>query len=174
MLDTDDKFLLFSHWWNDGNNDINISVTKTWSVRGVTDSNNISTLFSSIEYNFVNEDTTTFLNTFYSESKKWPNAYFATGNHNVSGIIIDEYNLAACESVSVYVTQNISQLTEAVDNFIIWVIDTYTDILDDIFTTTTTSDNFNNTNTTTAETRQVKLIQMHYQVQCKYYTQYIH
>ena len=92
-----------------------------------------------VEYNFAKQDTNTFSNTyaFYSETRQWSNVYLSSGTHDIYGIIIDEYNLAACESISVYVTRNISELSESADNFTTWVTDSYTDILDDIFDTST-------------------------------------
>ena len=85
-----------------------------------------------IEYNFVKQDTNTFLNTFYSETIKFAEARFGIGYYNVSAIIIDEYNLAECVSMTVQVTKNITQLTESVENFTNWLSNTYEDILDEI------------------------------------------
>ena len=55
LLDTIETFSLFSDCWNDGNNDIDISLTKKWSVREVTDLNNISTLFYSGDINSLSD-----------------------------------------------------------------------------------------------------------------------
>ena len=105
-----------------------------------------------IEYNFVKQDTNTFLNTFYSDTIKFAEARFGIGMFNVSAIIVDEYNLAECVSMTVQVTNNITQFSQSSTNFTDWLSGTYEDILTDIgydFSNTNNNNNNNTNNSTT-------------------------
>lgn len=90
---------------------------------------------SQLEYNFILDESNTFLNRYYSNTTTWAQTRLPSrGAHNVTAIIIDENNLATCVSIQAYANyDNINDRIESVsiDNFTQWLSNTFQTIIND-------------------------------------------
>ena len=91
-----------------------------------------------IYYNFVKQESNTFIESDYivQGTQLDIETVFSPGNHTVSAIILDKYDLATCVDINVTVNTNgINQYlnTSVTQEFTDWIEDTYENILDDIY-----------------------------------------
>ena len=69
-----------------------------------------------IEYNFLNKESNTFLNSDYSSDSN-ARGRFSSANLSIVGVIVDEYDLASYFEMSITVNNNITQLEQSVAIF---------------------------------------------------------
>ena len=94
-----------------------------------------------LEYNFILDDSNTFLNSEYSSTHTWGQTRLTyMGEHFITAVIVDKFNLAACVQLQAYA--NYDSINDQIDgnapeNFTNWLTDTYQSILSDNTSSTT-------------------------------------
>ena len=97
--------------------------------------NNTNNDTIAVFYNFIKQESNTFLSSEYINMGDGVTeivySVFSTGNHNISAIVVNEFDIATCLTLSVSTVMDSDITTSSVREFTDWITDAYDRLLND-------------------------------------------